>query len=363
MANLSITRRCRRRCRYCFAQYELARDHVLDMPPEVYEAALAFLVRSGVPEVRLLGGEPTEHPQFCEYVAAAHGRGFRVLVFSGGLIPQPVLEYMATLAEANFSVVLNAADPASDPDRLIRRQQEVCRALGHTVMLGVNIQSPDQDAAHVFDWVNEYGLCRTVRLGIAHPIWGGNNEFLSLRGLRTIPALERMVTLGRSKEVDIGFDCGFTPCMFTPGFVASHVDLFTGANAGHPASGAPPVKGGASAKTDAQEVAQMSLTAVGVRCNPVIDILPEGDCISCYALSCFRRLPLPSEGTRNEVVSAFDDELSRVLPVGVHPECAHCDYRARGMCNGGCRARRSFRLRPNSSVLLDAEPQIEAIDR
>ena len=356
MANLSITRRCRRRCRYCFAKDELARDHVLHMPPEVYDSALAFLGRSGVPEVRLLGGEPTEHPKFCDYVALASERGFRVVVFSGGLIPQRVLEYMEALPGATFSLVLNVADPASDPTALVRRQQEVCRTLGNTAMLGVNIQSPDQAAAYVFDWVNEYGLCRTVRLGIAHPIWGGNNGFLSLRGLRTIPVLEHMVTLGRDKDVSIGFDCGFTPCMFTPEFVASHVDMFTQANAGHPVSGAP-------MEEDAQDPSTMSVTAVGVRCSPVVDILPEGDCIACYALSRFRRLPLPSEGTRDEVVSAFDDELSQVLPVGVYRECAHCDYRVRNMCNGGCRARRSFRLRPNASVLLDAGLKVEAMHK
>ena len=79
VANLSITRRCRRHCGYCFARHELDRESAAEMPPEIYDAALAFLDRSGFPEARLLGGEPTEHPRFCEYVTRASERGFRVL--------------------------------------------------------------------------------------------------------------------------------------------------------------------------------------------------------------------------------------------------------------------------------------------
>ena len=75
MANLSITRRCRRHCSFCFAKHELSRGSAMDMPLETYEEALRFLRRSGFPEARLLGGEPTEHPRFCAYVDRADRMG------------------------------------------------------------------------------------------------------------------------------------------------------------------------------------------------------------------------------------------------------------------------------------------------
>jgi hypothetical protein len=350
------------------------------MPPEIYEAALGFLQRSGFPEARLLGGEPTEHPRFCEYLTRALDRGFRVVVFSGGLVPEPVLEHMAALPVDNLSVVLNAADPVEDPEALVKRQREVCRALGAKVMLGVNIRSSNQNPAYVLDWVTEYDLYRMVRVGIAHPIWGGTNDFFRFRGPRVISVFERLVTIGADIGVNVCFDCGFTPCMFSQEFVDAHADMFVDSLTG---PGAPAAQSGftnrctgtsddaydaaaleadnsGSSVDQGQNVPATRIKAIGVRCNPVVDILPEGDCIACYALSRFRRFPLPPEGSRDDLVSLFDGELSPVLPAGVYRECVQCSYREKGICGGGCRARRALRLRPSALIPLDPEPMDEA---
>ena len=373
MANISITRRCRRHCSYCFAKHELSRRGTTDMPLEIYEAALGYLQRSGIAKARLLGGEPTEHPRFCEYVARALELGFSVLVFSGGLVPQPALEFMADLPTDRFSVVLNAADPTNDAEALVNRQRQVCLALGEKVMLGVNIRSSNENPTYVLEWVTKYRLSRTVRVGIAHPIWGGTNDFLRLRGPRVIPVFERLVAIGAAMGVNVGFDCGFTPCMFSQEFVDAHAEMFKPRVAG---PGAPALLDRfAKQCTDAsgfsynneglqadnsdgsadqeQKAAATLIEALGVRCGPVVDILPEGDCISCYALSRFRRFPLPSGGSRNDLVPLFDAELSPLLPAGVHRECIQCDYREKDMCSGGCRARRALRLRPNAMIPLD----------
>ena len=225
MANLCITRRCRRHCSFCFARHELARDSTMDMPPETYATALAFLKHSDFPEARILGGEPTEHPRFCAYVSQALDKGFRVVVFSGGLVDRPVVAYMASLPAERFSVVLNAADPASDSQALVKRQQEICRTLGEKVMLGVNIRSPQADPAWLLDWVAQFGLSRTVRVGMAHPIWGGTNDFFRLRGPRVLPVFERFAAKAARIGIHVGFDCGFTPCMFSEVFVDARFSL------------------------------------------------------------------------------------------------------------------------------------------
>jgi len=321
------------------------------MSPETYEAALAFLERSSVTEARLLGGEPTEHPRFCEYLSQALERSFQVMVFSGGLIPQQALDFLVDLPADSISVALNSADPAVEPRGLVDRQREVCRALGENVILGFNIISPDQDPTFLFDWVIEGDLCRSIRLGLAHPIWGGANVHYRLRGPRLIPLLERLVAKGTQLGVNVGFDCGFTPCLFSRQFVDAHADMFLHGNDGEAAPGLQ--------NATCDDPAAQRVESIGVRCTPVVDILPEGDCIACYALSRFHRLPLPSEGNRSDLVRSFDDELTSTLPVGLHRECAQCGYRAQGMCGGGCRARRTQRLRPNAMALLDPEPTYE----
>lgn len=357
MANLSITRRCRRHCEYCFAKHELARDSVEHMPPDVYERALRFLERSGFPEARILGGEPTEHPLFRDYVALARERGFRVVVFSGGLVRPSALEFMASLPAEDFLLVLNAADPARDAKGLVSRQRDLCRTLGARVMLGVNIQSPQQDATHVFEWVREYGLLPSIRIGMAHPIWGGVNDCFRLRSPQVFPVFEKLVALGAAMRMDVGFDCGFTPCMFSRGFVDAHPELFARNNTGQERS----IGDGVPFGTDSEQL-RASQDAVGVRCNPVVDVMPEGDCIACYALSRFDRFPLPDGGTCNDVASSFERKLVPVLPAGIYRGCLHCGYRTQGMCGGGCRARRAQRLRPSADNLLQPASELEALD-
>jgi hypothetical protein len=191
-----------------------------------------------------------------------------------------------------------------------------------------------------------------------------------------ISVFERLVASGAAMGLNVGFDCGFTPCMFSQEFVEAHADMFrasvpvpnaktTVGQSANRCAGTSKAgcneKGIQTAHSDGsidqtQKASTTRLQAVGVRCSPVVDILPEGDCIACYALSRFRRIPLPSKGHRDDLVSFFDDELLPVLPAGVHRECIQCDYRLMGRCNGGCRARRSLRLRPNALIHLDPDP-------
>ena len=319
MANLSITRRCRRACGYCFARRERAAPSVRDMPAEVFDEALAFLARSGIKEARLLGGEPTEHPEFVGLAERARHAGFGVTVFTGDVASGEVLEYLRALPVEKVLVVLNAADPAVDEPALLRSQERLCATLGARVMLGVNVTWPGQDALHLLDWIERFGLRRTIRLGLAHPDWGGSNASFPLRRPRPVAALERLVSGASRRGVQVRSDCGLTPCLFPEGFLADHPGLL--ARARHPAD------------------------PTGRSCTPTIDVLPDGDCIACYALSTVVRLPLPPAGDRAALVARFDTALAQRTPAGVFPACLACSHRERAQCDGGCRARRAHRLR------------------
>jgi len=314
MPNISITRRCSRGCAYCFASYERARDEAADMPRDIYEKALAFLKRSGIHDARLLGGEPTEHPAFREYVALALDRGFDVTLFTGGLMPDSSLECLCGIPPNRIIVVLNAVVPGLGPPEWVAAQDRVCRMLGEKVELGLTMDSPACNPFFLLDWIDNYSLRHRVRLGIAHPIVGATNASLRpqsvhVLGNRLVAFVDKVEEAG----VEIDFDCGFTPCMFSHDFMVEHA---------------------AAAR------------AIGSRCNPIIDILPEGVVIACYPLSCLGRMPLTNGSTRDELVSRFEEELNRLLPDGAYRDCALCKDRLSGYCDGGCRARRALRLRP-----------------
>ncbi len=138
-------------------------------------------------------------------------------------------------------------------------------------------------------------------------------------------SLEMFVGMAEKNAVGIDFDCGFTPCMFSPQFLSEHAGLSK---------------------------------SIGTRCDSIIDILPEGRAIACYALSRARRLPLTDTTTRDELIAAIDRELLCLFPSGTYRDCAFCQDRAEGRCGGGCRARRAMRWRPDPErLLLAADPE------
>ena len=86
MANLAITTVCNQHCAYCFTVDHLGDDLRSDgssgkqpaaqfLSMDAFESRLEFLHRSGIEQVRLLGGEPTLHPQFPELGRACQDEG------------------------------------------------------------------------------------------------------------------------------------------------------------------------------------------------------------------------------------------------------------------------------------------------
>lgn len=306
MANISLTSTCNRTCSYCFAR-EALETHGSGpghMPVDRVEQALAFLVRSRVSEARLLGGEPTLHPAFDRIVDRALELGLRLLVFSGGLIPERALRRLEAVPEAALSVLLNVASPATGRPHEVARQQEVFRRLGSKVVLGITIDSPAIDLSLLLQLIDEYGLGRTVRLGLAQPVLSGSNSHLHPRHYREVG--RRVTEFGlRAKErgVRLDFDCGWVPCMFPDG---------------------------------ALDALGLTSAEVGLRCSPLLDLLPDGRVISCYPLAAQGAEPLVENRDAGWMRSRFSkrQEVDRVFTL--YRECEDCRWRGRGECLGGC---------------------------
>jgi radical SAM protein with 4Fe4S-binding SPASM domain len=313
MANISLTATCNRTCSFCFASDAMDGAPSSYMPLEQFEASLDFLERSGIPEARLLGGEPTIHPQFTDMVDRAQARGLRVAVFSGGLIPEKALRRLEAIPEPRLSVLLNVIDPGTGDAREVARQAEVMRRLGSRVLLGVTIDSPGVQLDFLLDLIAAHGLARSIRLGLGHPTLGGSNAHLHPRHY---PEVGRRVTefglRAQSLGVAIDFDCGWVPCMFPPGALE------------------------ALGKTSAD---------VGLRCNPILDLLPDGQVISCYALSGHAAERLSPESDAGWFRQRLSERQQSDRHFMLFRECEGCEWRARGECTGGCLSASLGRLR------------------
>ena len=133
MTNLAISGVCDLGCPFCFAGGHLAasRDQgSAYVDAAVFERWLDLLERSGIPEARPIGGEPTLHPAFADLVARAQRRGLAVHVFTHGLMPERALDCLAALPVEACSVLVNmnaGRSPDPSPRELARRQMTMRR--------------------------------------------------------------------------------------------------------------------------------------------------------------------------------------------------------------------------------------------
>jgi len=290
------------------------------MESTVFEQALSLLRRSGMEQVRLLGGEPTLHPAFPQFVERIVEQDMRLLVFSNGLMPEHALQCLETLPENRLSLLVNVNPPETSTHEEQKRQAEVFERLQRRVQLGMNISIPGIDLNYVVELAQRFPVSREVRLGLAHPCTGGDNEFLHPRHYHEVG--HRIVALAAEAQVagiKMSFDCGFVPCMFI------------------------------SEKRVEWDDQERVLATVGRQCGPIPDILPDGQAIHCYPLAALARV----SATGATDVSQLRDTLKRTMEpyrvLGVFRECGDCAFRQAGQCHGGCLAAALMQLRARST--------------
>ena len=317
MANLSITTLCNQTCRYCFARaaFDGKRPKVAHMSVSTFQRALDFLERSGMEDARLLGGEPTQHPDFIQMAEMVQERGLRPLVFSNGLMPEAIIRYLEEAPDSLSELInITAFEESSQEKR--NSQTSLLRRLGSRASLGLNIDDPLVQYDFVLDLIERFDLARTVRLGLAHSSLSGSNHFLHPRHYAEAGSrLARFAARALEMGVELKLDCGFVACMFSP---------------------------------EELEALGDAVEHVGSRCNPILDILPDGEVVSCYPLASFHREPLPDHHDASWLRARFVEKLKPFETLGVFRQCSSCALKGDDKCNGGCRAAAMRRLRHSS---------------
>lgn len=311
MPNILLTTKCNRSCPYCFAKSEMdgSAGELMSWENIVYLAD--FLTRSGERKVSLLGGEPTLHPDFIDIVCYLVERNFEVNVFTNGLLPEGKLAELEKAAasisprQLNFVCNLNDPEQTAAPEAETRSIHRFLALLGPKVGPGFNIYRLDFSLNFLCDLVIRFGLRRTLRLGMTHPLPGQGNSFIrpDQMGL-VIERLHSHKPLLDRLRIKPGLDCGFPVCRFT----------------------------------DEQLGWLNRLSGHGkFECGPAIDITPDMSVYSCFPLSSFHRRSIFEFDDLKQVADHFMHKhslLRQELP-GIYDECDGCAHRNEGTCSGG----------------------------
>lgn len=308
--NILITNACARRCPFCFARSKIGQvgegGSAHHMSLEQIDLLMDFLERSGDKRLRLLGGEPSMHPQLEEIVRRAFARGFRVHLFSNCMMPGKVADFLAALPQEQLSLLANVSVNEHDTPQQKERVDYALSVLGPRVQLGITVTAPDFEWRYLVGLINRYRLRRRIRIGIAQPIVGQDNAYLPPGQYReTGRALAAMALACEREDILIGFDCGLTLCMFSD-----------------------------------EEFAILARCSEGFKsvCQPIVDVGPDLQCWHCFPLSTVLNVVLRDYDNRSTLAEDFRKKVAPYKSFGCMPKCMHCVYLRRGQCSGGCLA-------------------------
>jgi hypothetical protein len=312
MANVLLTQRCVRSCPYCFAKGHMApslSDDMVSWHDLIYLAD--FIEMSGENHITLLGGEPTLHPDFINFVLYLLARNFSITIFTSGIISGLTLNEMCSALKGIPKERLHFLCNLNDPDLSPPGEEELTRPFleefGTVTVPGFNIYHLNFKLNFLFQHINQYGLARQIRLGLAHPIPDSKNEFVSIQDIKSV--IERLFSYTpffRRFKIAPAFDCGFPMCAFS----------------------------------DEQLGVLYRLTGDNIRfgCNPAFDIGPDMTVWCCFPISSYHRRSIFAFDSIRDIVNFYQVKLTniRVEAGGIYEACDDCHYREENKCAGGC---------------------------
>lgn len=332
MANIAITSQCNLNCSYCFTQeeYKNAASAIQHMPTGIYSQALDFILQSDIKQIRILGGEPTLHPDFIHYLELALQTGRPVRLFSNGLMPEKIRTFLKGVPDEKINLVLNITHLTDDSLQMPPQLEKTLNQLNQKIILGLNIFKKELPLDFLFDIIRNYDLKKMVRLGLAHPCIGYRNRYMLPKHYLSIgKTIANFAREAQKLSVKINLDCGFVPCMF-----------------------------------DGEDLQELDLDpSLGNHCEPIPDILPDGSIIPCYCLSGIDRKKMDSSLSADTVRAQFQEKLSLLSNTGIFKICPLCEVKGRGLCSGGCTAQKIMRFQSVKKSIVKIESCYDGIKK
>lgn len=313
MPNLLLTESCNRKCPYCFAKdyMESTENDFLSWEDLIYVTDL--LESSGERKVSLLGGEPTIHPDFIDFVRYLNERGFRINVFTNGYISDRRLadfeRFFRNIPKEKLFFTCNVNHPSICKEKEIVQTGNFFQAFGYRTGLSLNIYQKDFDWDYALDYIRDFDLKKRIRVGITHPIPGAVSVSIQKTDMPIMAKrIMRYVDKCDKEGIQLGFDCGMPLCLFSDEDLGK---LYK--NGGH---------------------------KIRFDCGIPLDIGPDLSVWSCFPLSNFNRKSIYDFNSLHEIKDYYmkANKWIRTRGSELFEECKTCKYQETGRCAGGCLA-------------------------
>lgn len=320
MPNIMLTYRCNLSCEYCFAN-EFVNEDNIDISYENYMKAKEFILSSGNIHIGLIGGEPTIYPDF-EKVLDDLGKDTRVAavtIYTNGL---EIGKYIDDLDNEKFNVLVNCNGEVNIGKRYHELEKNVQLLYKLTnakkrITLGVNLYSNELDFNYIIDMAKKNDIHR-LRMSLTVP---------NLTCKRNIDALEyfrsrKDFLFDFLKKCDAAmivpyFDCNIMPYCIWSDEEYNWINSFL----------------------NKYQVKRTNLLGKECICKPVIDILPDLQCVRCFGLSEITKTSIMEFREIKDLYLYYEKKYdSLVYHKCGNVSCVDCYERRIGKCFAGCLA-------------------------
>jgi hypothetical protein len=232
-------------------------------------------------------------------------KGFHFTIFSNGIIrkKEDVL-FLRNINDTICDILINTNFKDSYKRGDYGVLKDTLKILHNKISLGFNIYKEDFEACFLIELINKYSLKRAIRLGIASPILGYDNEYIPFDKHRIIAKkIVKFVSKCDKEDIRCDFDCGFTLCSFT--------------------------------KSEFGEL-HYSGSPLRTYCSNALDVSPDLTVWRCFATSALWNRNLADFKNINEIHQFFNAKVKAFQRVGALEKCLRCKYLERNQCSGGC---------------------------
>lgn len=312
--NLILTTGCNKGCSFCFASQNRQEYGINTMDIDTFNILLDKIEQEEKPHIKLLGGEPTIHPNFIEFLDEIEKRKIPTTIISNFLFSDKVknrliefikntsVEFLVNAAEVNENIITKWSNNYNDIYKYMYQfDLEEKMTCGYTIDGNKDwkhyIRYTDYLLQHIYKIEN-------LRLSLSFPDKNKNNfYFINNKNLGEV-----FLTL-TSKALEIGavpnIDCIIYPCMFDNKEEFKYIKKFN--------------------------------KNFATKCRGIpFDIFPNQEAIYCYPLEKNLKIDTSNFNTLQEPIKKLENKYNKIRKNVVAPdECKNCRFFGK-ICDGPC---------------------------
>jgi len=228
--NFIITNDCNKGCPYCFAaenRKHLTKDDG-DMTLEQFEKYVDIVPNSNDFSIKLLGGEPTQHKNFNNFLEHLIKRNRSVTIISNFLFNDDTLKYIknAVSRYSNIHFLINSTNLDVGKNRMeifSKNYNEIYNELykynnEESMSCGITLEH-DKDIKYYLNYLNylNENLVNIERLRISIPFPGGDED-KDIKNVINNKKIDEKILSVIYKTIEIqakpSIDCILLPCFF-----------------------------------------------------------------------------------------------------------------------------------------------------